>query len=122
MLLEEAMSNVDARCLDAFPAWLRSLSDDAVSLASVVEDDAAPEPSRRGAASALNYLFKSLDLIPDGIEDIGFLDDAFVFRVAARLAVHAEGGSPVLEKLATDAELISEFLGVEYPRLERFVA
>jgi hypothetical protein len=28
-------------------------------------------------------IFKSLDLIPDGIEDLGFIDDAFVFRVAA---------------------------------------
>jgi uncharacterized membrane protein YkvA (DUF1232 family) len=114
--------DLDSRCLEAFPAWLRSLADDALALAGIVEDEQAPEPARRGAASALNYLFKSLDLIPDGIEDIGFLDDAFVFRVAARLAAHSDAALPALDKLAAEAELVADFLGVEYPRLERFVS
>jgi len=116
------MSDVDARSLDAFPAWLRSLPDDALSLAALVDDAGAPEHARRTAASALNYLFKSLDLIPDGIEDIGFLDDAFVVRVAARLGTHGDGAVPALDRLAAEADLISDFLGVDYPRLERFVA
>jgi uncharacterized membrane protein YkvA (DUF1232 family) len=115
------MSDVDSRCLDAFPAWLRSLADDALGLASVIADAGAPEFARRSAAGALSYLFKSLDLIPDGIEDLGFLDDAFVFRVSARMG--SQGDSvPAFEKLAHEAGLISDFLGVEYPRLERFVA
>jgi uncharacterized membrane protein YkvA (DUF1232 family) len=115
------MSDVDSRCLDLFPGWLRSLADDALALSSLVADGTAPEAVRRNAAGALSYLFKSLDLIPDGIEDLGFLDDAFVFRVAARLGSHVE---PIaaFEKLAHEAELVSDFLGVEYPRLERFVA
>jgi uncharacterized membrane protein YkvA (DUF1232 family) len=115
------MSDVDSRCLDAFPAWLKSLAEDALALSTVVADASAPEGARRSACGALFYLFKSLDLIPDGIEDLGFLDDAFVFRVAARLGSHVE---PIVafEKLAHDAELISDFLDVEYPRLERFVA
>ena len=117
----EHMSDVDSRCLDAFPAWLRSLAEDALGLSSVVADEGAPEQLRRGAAGALSYLFKSLDLIPDGIEDLGFLDDAFVFRVAARMASHGET-VPGLEKLAHDAALVSDFLGADYPRLERFVA
>ena len=41
---------------------------------------------KRYVASGLNYIFKSLDLIPDGIDDLGFCDDAFVIRVAAALA------------------------------------
>jgi len=51
-------------------------------------------------------------LIPDGLEDLGFIDDAFVLRVAAALVSEGErdaGG--VLGKLAADAALISEFLG-----------
>ena len=115
------MSNVDSRYLDAFPSWLRSLGEDALSLAEVIANDEVSEDLRRSAAGALSYLFKSLDLIPDGIEDLGFLDDAFVFRVAARLAREAGGESEVVSKLAADAELISEFLADDYPRLERFV-
>ena len=71
------MTTLEARCLDAFPDWLRSLADDARALASVLEGEGAAVAQRRSAA-ALNYLFKSLDLIPDGLEDLGFIDDAFV--------------------------------------------
>ncbi|HVU05088.1 MAG TPA: YkvA family protein [Polyangiaceae bacterium] len=113
------MSNVESRCLDAFPEWLRSLADDALALAAIVENAEEPEARRRKAASALNYLFKSLDLIPDGIEDLGFLDDAFVFRVAA--AATPADGSDVLSRLASDTALLREFLGADYARLERFV-
>ena len=119
------MSNVDSRCLDAFPDWLRSLGEDALSLGAVVADGAQPEARRRTVAGALNYLFKSLDLIPDGIEDLGFLDDAFVFRVAAARALHGGDGADagdVLTRLSGDAALLREFLGADYARLEKFVA
>jgi uncharacterized membrane protein YkvA (DUF1232 family) len=114
------MSNVETRCLDAFPDWLRSLSEDAAALVALVADGAEPEDRRRKIAGALNYLFKSLDLIPDGIEDLGFLDDAFVFRVAA--AQIGEGSPAPVAKLARDATLLAEFLGSDYARLERYVA
>jgi uncharacterized membrane protein YkvA (DUF1232 family) len=119
------MTELDSRCLDAFPNWLRSLSDDARALIEVVENSAADEKVRRRAAGALNYLFRSLDLIPDGIEDLGFIDDAFVLRAAAAQA--SEGGLIAqdpggnLARLASEAGLIREFLGDIYPRLETFV-
>jgi uncharacterized membrane protein YkvA (DUF1232 family) len=70
----------------------------------------------------LNYLFKSLDLIPDGLEDLGFIDDAFVLRVAAALVSEGDRDADgVLVTLAADAALISEFLGADYARLERYV-
>src|SRR6188768_696454 len=120
------MSTLEERCLDAFPNWLRSLADDALALASLLESEAAV--SQRRSASALNYLFKSLDLIPDGLEDLGFIDDAFVIRAAAetvRLEAEDELGadaSGTLARLADDAELIREFLGSEYGRLSKYVA
>jgi uncharacterized membrane protein YkvA (DUF1232 family) len=113
------MTTLESRCLEAFPAWLRSLADDAQQLAALLEQEGAALAAQRGAASALNYLFKSLDLIPDGLEDLGFIDDAFVLRVAAALVEPTER-SGVLGKLATDAELIREFLGDDYARLERY--
>ncbi len=121
------MAQLESRCLDAFPEWLRSLGDDARALGALLEGSALPEPARRQVAGALNYLFKSLDLIPDGIEDLGFVDDAFVFRVSAALAVEAgatAGADPsgTLGRLAADAALVAEFLGADYGRLERYTS
>ena len=67
-------------------------------------------------------MFKSLELIPDGVEDLGLLDDAFVLRVSAALAADGVDGAPeVVARLARDAELVDEFLGEEAPRLRRYV-
>jgi uncharacterized membrane protein YkvA (DUF1232 family) len=117
------MNELHTRCLDTFPEWLRSLGSDARDLAQLLEGDSIPEASRRHVAGALNYLFKSLDLIPDGIEDLGFLDDAFVLRVAAKSALEGLSGDPpaVLTRLAGGVDLVSELLGEDYPRLAKYV-
>lgn len=111
-----------ARYLDVFPAWLRTLGEDAGALGSVVSGD-GNEEVRRCVTSGLNYIFKSLDLIPDGIDDLGFCDDAFVIRVAAKLAVDADGSvkDGVLGRLADDASAVEQFLGDDYPRLVTYV-
>jgi uncharacterized membrane protein YkvA (DUF1232 family) len=121
------MTELDDRCLDAFPHWLRSLGSDVRSLAELTADERLGEPARRRIAAAVNYLFKSLDLIPDGIEDLGFIDDAFVFRVAAAAAVAGDAsasgaGDGLLGRLADEAGLIQEFLGDDYARLSDYVA
>ena len=119
------MTELQNRCLDTFPEWLRTLAADASDLAQVLAKEDAPEGTRRYVAGGLNYLFKSLDLIPDGIEDLGFLDDAFVLRVAAALALAdapaSAGGAPVLTRLADESALIGELLGKDYVRLETYV-
>lgn len=116
------MSTLESRCLEAFPGWLKSLAEDAQKLAALLEQGEASPAALRGAASSLNYLFKSLDLIPDGLEDLGFIDDAFVLRVAAALVSPSERDSAgVLGKLADEAALINEFLGPDYERLEAYV-
>jgi uncharacterized membrane protein YkvA (DUF1232 family) len=119
------MTPLAARSLDAFPNWLRSLGQDAQKLAAIVEDRALPSGARRSAALALNYLFKSLDLVPDGLEDLGFVDDAFVFRVAAASASPDEqqaDTSGTLARLAEEVGLVREFMSDIYPRLEGYVA
>jgi hypothetical protein len=116
------MSTLESRCLDAFPGWLRALAEDAQKLSALLEQGDAAAAAQRAAASSLNYLFKSLDLIPDGLEDLGFIDDAFVLRVAAaQVPVAERDGAGVLAQLALEAELIREFLGADYERLERYV-
>ncbi len=114
-----------ARFLELFPSWLAALGTDAAALGEIVSGD-GPEPVRRYVIAGLNYLFKSLDLIPDGIDDLGFMDDAFVLRVAAALALaeHPQAlaiGTAVLGRLAEDAKAVREFLGDDYGRLEFYV-
>ncbi len=116
------MSDQNQRYFEAFPAWLRALPDDAAALASVLNSDATPIGARRILAGGLNYLFKSLDLVPDGIDDIGYLDDAFVLRESARMALEIDGAKAAdskgtLERLAKDSELVSAFLEEDYDRL-----
>ena len=122
------MNELHTRCLDLFPEWLRALAADAGELSKLLASPSEPESTRRYVAGGLNYLFKSLDLIPDGIEDLGFLDDAFVIRVAAALAIkeaHQETGTapvaPVLARLAADTKLVADLLGKDYVRLESYV-
>jgi uncharacterized membrane protein YkvA (DUF1232 family) len=119
------MSEGSATYFDTFPAWLRTLGHDAEQLASLLEDETVPSDVAEPLAGGLNYLFKSLDLVPDGIDDIGYLDDAFVLRVAADLALRDELDEgdrlgPVRD-LAAECEVVKEFLGSNYGRLESYV-
>ena len=114
---------IDPKYLEIFPSWLRSLGEDTAALGEIV-GGSAPDDVKRHAVAGLNYLFKSLDLIPDGMDDLGFLDDAFVLRVAA---AHAVAGSPdsktgVIGRLADDAAPLKEFLGDDYARLDTYVS
>jgi uncharacterized membrane protein YkvA (DUF1232 family) len=114
---------LDERYLEAFPSFLRTLGDDAGALGTFAGTD-APESARRYVVAGLTYIFKSLDLIPDGIDDLGFLDDAFVLRVAASLAVAETpevAATEPLARLVTDANHVKGFLGDVYPRLEAYV-
>lgn len=110
------MTTLESRCLDAFPEWLRTLPHDTQVLMRLLEEPRSA--GWRPAATALAYLRKSIDLIPNGLEDLGFIDDACILRVAASRA-RVGNPSEALTRLAEQAELIREFLGPEYSRLER---
>jgi uncharacterized membrane protein YkvA (DUF1232 family) len=108
---------------EAFPTWIRGLADDAVALAGLLAAESTPPTARRAIAGGLNYLFKSLDLVPDGIDDIGYLDDAFVLRLTARNALAEEGARTAdlkgtLDRLAADVTTIESFLAADFARLE----
>jgi hypothetical protein len=112
------------RWLDVFPAWLRALGEDAAALGAMVgAASGGDDEVQRYVAAGLNYIFKSLDLIPDGIDDLGFCDDAFVIRVAAALAIEADPAAKdgALARLADDARQVEEFLGEDYARLVAYV-
>src|SRR5579863_2665603 len=114
---------LDPRYLELFPQWLRSLGEDASQVGDVLAASAADDEATRSLIAGLNYIFKSLDLIPDGVDDLGYMDDAFVVRVACALAVaeRAEMKKGAIERLAEDARAVQEFLGSDYTRLESYV-
>lgn len=114
-------TDVDALCLETFPNWLGSLGDDAVAMAAALGGELS-EGAQRALAAGLNYVFKSVDLIPDGIDDIGYLDDAFVLRVACAQALAAgAAGHARVSALAAEAALVKDFLGGDFARLEAYV-
>ena len=123
-----ASDEIKARCLETFGSWIASLSGDIEALMEVVKDSSLDRGAREASAGGINYLFKSLDLIPDGIDDIGYLDDAFTVRVSAKFVKQAGFGDlgdetrKKLESLASDSELIEGLLGEElYERFESYV-
>lgn len=120
------MADDNLRFFEAFPTWLRTLADDAVQLANLLAAESTPPAARRCIAGGLNYLFKSLDLVPDGIDDIGYLDDAFVLRVSAKDALAKEGAANAdlkgtLSRLAGEVGTIESFLGGDHARLATYV-
>src|SRR5688572_31012846 len=121
------MVEFDPKYLDTFPAWLDSLGRDAATLGTLLGESGLSGGARESIAGGLNYLFKSLDLIPDGIDDIGYLDDAFVLRVSAELAIQEDLAGVEAEKLtelhrlAGEADVVREFLGKDFARLLDYV-
>ena len=114
---------IDPRYLEVFPPWLRSLGEDAGAVGDLLAADQEPDDASRALVSGLNYIFKSLDLIPDGIDDLGFLDDAFVLRVACSLAIEArpDAKQGVIQRLSDDVRAVKDFLGDDFSRLEAYV-
>ncbi len=119
------MTENDGELLNTFGTWIETLAGDAASMGKLLESEAG-EGARTYVACGINYLFKSLDLIPDGIDDIGYLDDAFVLRVAAELATEddlagAGETADAITELAQQNETVKTFLDDNYPRLEKYV-
>jgi len=114
---------IDPRYLETFPQWLRSLGEDAGLVGDVLAAGAPDDDATRSLIAGLNYIFKSLDLIPDGIDDLGYLDDAFVLRVACALAGAARPDVKhgAVQRLGEDAHAVQDFLGPDYARLEAYV-
>ena len=100
--------------LPAFASWLHTLGEDALSLAHLLESPEAPAPFRLASAEALSYLLRTSELIPEGIEHLGYLEVAFALRAVAKRAL-AEGATEGslegrVPRLAAEAALIADFL------------
>lgn len=126
----------DPKFSAAFSGWLRVLGEDVLSLANLLGTPEAPVPFRLAAAQALHGWLRLVELVPEGIEALGYLEGAFAFRVLAERAVaeraggdHPEAVPPDTDadgrvpRLAADAALVAEFLGEDMARFrERWVS
>jgi uncharacterized membrane protein YkvA (DUF1232 family) len=130
------MTPSDSRFLRTFQSWLDAMPSEVHAMSQLLELDDTPGAVRQASAEGLAYLLRSVELIPEGLEDLGYLDDLFAFRVLAERAVQAEPSSlqssdgditpqspawldpsGTLARLAADAEIVAEFLGDDYRRL-----
>ena len=116
------MSDVNEKCLETFPSWLTSLPQDVGTVLAVLKSDSISEDAKRILLGSINYLFKSLDLIPDEVDDLGYLDDAFVLRLSAKSAMEGDLGNVAdeaktkLESLSKETALIEDFLTADVLR------
>src|SRR5690606_14682932 len=113
------------RYLDVFPQWLERLGEDAEALAELVTDEDTSSDAKRPLLGGLNALLKSVDLIPDGLQDLGYVDDALMLRVCARMALDAEPElerSETCRRLAEETQSVAAFVGDEvYPRFLEYL-
>lgn len=124
----ESPAPSDASYRAAFGAWLAGLGKEARELSLLLERQDAPEALRRFGAETLNQLLHAADLIPEGIEGLGYLELLLAFRVLAREVCEAQpelaGADPsgTLARLAGEAELVQAFLGSDdYGKLATIV-
>lgn len=105
-----------------FSGWLRGLGEDVLSLANLLGTPEAPVPFRLAAAQGLQGWLRLVELVPEGIEALGYLEGAFALRVIAERALAGDPdpieGAPDgrVPRLAADAALVAEFLGDDLSR------
>jgi hypothetical protein len=81
----------EPKYLPTFAGWLVSLGEDVLSLANLLESSEVRSPWRRVSAEALESLLRASALIPDGLESLGYLEQAFIFRLLARRSLDGGG-------------------------------
>lgn len=118
-MIEIFGSEKETEFLEIFRAWLVRLPKDAELMSEALIDEGLSREAKIALASGLNYLFKSLDLIDDGILALGLLDDAFVLRLVA--AYLPDQSPESLGALRKEGETAKEFLGELAPRFHRYL-
>ncbi len=104
---------MEQKFLPTFAGWLGALGEDVLSLANLLSSPEAPEPFRLVSAQALESLLRAAELIPEGLENLGYLEQAFIFRLLARRAVSESpelGSEGRVPRLAAEAEWVDAFI------------
>ncbi len=114
--------------LKVFGEWVESLVEDAKAIEAVYRAEGASREAKLAAVGGLAYLLRKVDIVPDYLGGLGSVDDAMVLRLTAARLVDigldgvADEARRRLEALKEDVAVIREFLGDDFPGLERYVA
>ena len=73
--------------IDALKAWARSIKRDVVALWLAARDPRVPWYAKAVAAAVAAYALSPIDLIPDFIPVVGYLDDLIIVPLGILLAV-----------------------------------
>lgn len=113
--------DIEERAPELFRGYLDTLVADTRGILAAISRDDIPKQVRLRLIAGANYLFKSLDLIDEGVLGLGFLDDAFILRFCCSRARSLGALPEDLLVLAREAAAIRAFLGDLSPRFETFV-
>lgn len=75
------------RLLERVKRWARRIKRDVVALWIAARDPRTPLPAKVMAAAVAAYALSPIDLIPDFIPVLGYLDDLLIVPVGIMLAV-----------------------------------
>jgi uncharacterized membrane protein YkvA (DUF1232 family) len=88
-------------------AWARTVKRDVVALWLAARDPRTPLVAKLVAASVAAYALSPIDLIPDFIPIIGYLDDLLIVPLGIALAVRLVPG-PLMAEFRTTAAARAE--------------
>jgi uncharacterized membrane protein YkvA (DUF1232 family) len=85
--------------------WARSLKRDVIALYLAARDPRVPWLAKLVAACVAAYALSPIDLIPDFIPIVGYLDDLLIVPLGIALAIHLIPPALLAEHRATAATL-----------------
>lgn len=96
-----------AKALQDLKAWARRIKRDVVALWLAARDPRVPMAAKVVAAIVAAYALSPIDLIPDFIPILGYLDDVILVPLGIALAVRMIP-APLMEDLRERASLVDK--------------
>ncbi|MDX3977032.1 YkvA family protein [Shinella sp.] len=75
------------RSINSAKKWARAIKGDVIALWIAARDPRTPVPAKVVAAAVASYALSPIDLIPDFIPVLGYLDDLLIVPVGILLAI-----------------------------------
>lgn len=94
--------------ISTFKRWAKELKQETVALYLAYKNPRTPWYARLWAAAVVVYAFSPLDLIPDPIPIIGYLDDLILVPLGILIAIRLIPPAVLAEARAEAAQLVDQ--------------